>query len=364
MKNIIIIMALFLGACHSESSTSSTSVVAETEETVLLVADFMKEHSNVTIGAISTKSIAQTIESTGVLVVPSSEQYSIHSKSGGSIQEIAYRSGDYVKKGAKLFVLSNPDLIPTQRILLETKAALKLAQKVFAREAILEKDAATTQKELDESLAQKELLEAKYKGLKAELQLIGVDIASLENSYNFQSKITIRAPHSGFVTNVLVQKGSLISPEDQLTTIVAKDKMSLELNVLSKYIPLLTKGQRVLVEVPNSTDSFKASVERLSSVVDQRNGTLVVYCQLDTKDLQALKPGMFVNGLIKVNHREVEGLPNDAVVKEGAEYFAYFVEGNVLVKTLLKDVLSSDGFITFSNKTPQQMVVKGAYYVE
>jgi cobalt-zinc-cadmium efflux system membrane fusion protein len=363
MKNIIIIMALFLGACNSESPISDTSVTIN-HEGALLVTDFMKDNSNVKIGTILTKNIAQTISSTGSLVIPPSEQYSIHSKSGGSIQEIAYRSGDYVKKGAKLFVLSNPDLIPKQRILLETKSALSLAKKDFAREQILETDDATTQKELDQSLAQKELLEAKYKGLKAELQLIGIDIATLENNYNFQSEIAIRAPHSGFITNLLVQKGSLVSPEDKLTTIIAKDKMSLELNVLSKYIPLLTKGQEVLIKVPNSSHSFSASVEQLSSVVNRSNGTLVVYCTFDTKEIQELKPGMFVNGLIKVNNREVRGLSNDAVVKEGEQYFAYFVEGNALVKTLLKDVLSSNSFITFSNEIPQRMVVKGAYYVE
>jgi len=120
----------------------------------------------------------------------------------------------------------------------------------------------------------------------------------------------------------------------------------------------------VLIEVPNSEHSFSANIERLNSIVDHSNGTLVVYCQLDTKEMEALKPGMFVNGLIKVNDREVKGLPQDAVVKEGEQYFAYFVEGNFLVKTLLEDVLSSDGFITFSNKIPSKMLVKGAYYVE
>lgn len=357
-------MALFLGACNSESSQSDTNVVAEEKEAVLLVKDFVKNNSNVQIGGILRRSIAQSIESTGSLVIPSTEQYAIHSKSGGSIQEIVYRPGDYVKKGAKLFVLTNPDLIPTQRILLETKSALNLAKKEFARKELLNTKNATTQKEFEESFAQKELLEAKYKGLKAELEVIGIDLVALETNYNFQSKLIIRAPHSGFLTDLLVQKGSLITPEDRLTTIVAKDKMSLELHVLSKYIPLLTKGQEVLVKVPNSADSFKASIERLSSIVDADNGTLVVYCTFDTKEIQALKPGMFVDGIIKVNNREVNGLPNDAVIKKGEQYFAYFVEGELLVKTLLNDVISSDSFTTFSNKTPQQMVVKGAYYVE
>lgn len=356
-------MALFLGACNSETSKLTTNVVEE-EEGVLLVKDFVKNNPNVQIGEILTRSIVQSIESTGSLVIPPSEQYTIHSKSGGSIQEIAYRPGDYVKKGAKLFVLSNPDLIPTQRILLETKSALSLAQKDFARKELLKTDNATTQKEFEESFAQKELLEAKYKGLKAELELIGIDITTLEKNYNFQSEIIIRAPHSGFLTDILVQKGSLITPQNKLTAIVAKDKMSLELHVLSRYIPLLTQGQEVLVQVPNSDASFKASIERLNSVVDATNGTLVVYCKFDTKEIEVLKPGMFVNGRIEVNNRNVRGLPNDAVIKEGEQYYAYFVEGQRLVKTLLKDVIYSDSFTTFSNKAPQQMVVKGAYYVE
>ncbi|MEZ4885865.1 MAG: efflux RND transporter periplasmic adaptor subunit [Chitinophagales bacterium] len=366
----ILIITLFFQACQHSDEPQETTAIAENtaeseeENAPLLVKDVLAANSSVKIGGLQIKVIQQDVSCTGRIEVPPTELMSVHSKSEGFIEHLQYLPGDYVKKGALLFTIVNPNLIEKQRILLETKAELILAQKDFERKRLLQSENATPQKTFDETLSRKDFLTAKYKGLRSELELLGIGVDALEQNQAFQSKISIYANQSGYVHEVFVNKGQMIQPQDRLMEISNNDHIHLELQVLSKDVPLLKKGQKVLFSLPDSPKQFEAEIVKLNPMIDEETGTLKVHCHIEKGQGEIAKAGMFVNAEIEVAPHEVVGLPLEAVVKEGNDYYAYLIEGDLFKKRLLEEVQVNSDFVTFKELNSQEMVVAGAYYLE
>lgn len=360
----ILLFASILWSCGNSSKTSTDNEQVENNTNALVVKTILASNAAVKIGGIQSKMVEQKVNCTGKVVVPATELTSIHSKSEGYIESMQYLPGDFVKKGAVLFTITNPTLVEKQRTLLETKASLELAEKDYARKTALQSENATTQKAFDEALAQKNLLNATYQGLKSELQLLGINTDLLEKEQKFQSKLSVYAPQNGYVQEVLVNQGQMVYPQNKLMGLANKDNTILELQVLSKDVPLLVIGAKVQFTLPNNPQPFTATIHQLNPMLNPNTGTLTVYCNIDAKQSKFVKAGMFVNASIEVEAHQAQGIPLEAVIKEGENYFAFFVEGELLKKELLNNAQVTDNFVTFDNTAPKELVIAGAYYLE
>lgn len=358
----LLLLTTLVWSCRSNSESHTETTTEETEN-VLVVKDILATNNAVKIGAIQQQLVEKKVICTGSIITPPTALISIHSKSDGIIEGMHFLPGDFVKKGELLLTISNAALVEKQRILLETKAALSLAEKEYNRKSTLQAENATTQKSFDEALAQKESLAATYLGLKNELSLMGINIASLEQEQKFQSKLSIYAPQNGYIQEVLVNQGQMITPQNKLLSIADKDQAILELEVLSKDVAFLKVGQKVQFSLANNTQAFTATIKQLNPVLNQQKGSLSVYCKLDAPQ-QFIKAGMFVNASVEVEAHHAQGIPLEAVIKEGENYFAYFVEGKFLQKQVLKNAQVINNFVTFDNEAKGELVVAGAYYIE
>jgi len=299
-----------------------------------------------------------------MLEIPPTDLVSIHSQMEGTISYLTYLPGDFVSKGSLLFRISEPGLISKQRIFLETWEKFKLAEKEYARKELLSRSGAIHEKEFQEAESRKNEWNASYSGYEKELQMLGIDTKKLKADLEFQPSIPIFSPISGYVREVKVNRGQLISPKDKLMEIVNDDHIHLELQVLSRDIPLIRKGQQVKFMLPNNDKTLKAEIIKLNPTLDDDSGTLRIHCHIEEEDCRSILPGMFVNAIILVDDREVTGLPAEAVIKEGNELFAYKKSGDQLLKQLLINPERTDDFVIFEGNPQDSFVVKGAYYLE
>jgi cobalt-zinc-cadmium efflux system membrane fusion protein len=347
-------------AKHGDHSLGYTSNV---EEQKLNVKDVLDSNPSVQVGMIQSKTVSKKVTCTGRIDVPPTELISVHSITSGFVDLIRFIPGDYVKKGTLLFTILNPDLVVKQRILLETKAELSLAEKDYARKQSLQAESAVTQKVFDEAFGRKEILSAKYSGLKSELKLLGINIEALETEKKFQTKHYIYASESGHVHKVLTNKGQMIHPDDKLMDIANNDHIHLELQILSKDVPFIKIGQKVQFTLPNNQYTYMADVIKLNPRMDEETGTLNVHCHIEKEHEPEMTPGLFVNAQIEVESIDLQGLPLEATIKTGEQYFGFFVEEGLLVKHQLENVQVRDGFVTFDNVPEGEIVIKGAYYL-
>lgn len=347
------LLALSVSACQSD-----TPAEAPTENTVAV-----GPNKAVTTGPVERRTVSQSIACTGTIEIPPSDRVSVHSRTAGQISDLRYIPGDYVSKGARLCRVTNPELIPLQRQLLETSASRTTASRTLERQRILSAGEATTAAALQDSEGQLALLTATYNGLKQELQQYGIDTDALENDGAFQSSVSIYAVTAGYVHEVTVNEGRMVSPTDQLMEIAGTDHLHLELRVPSQQIGRLQKGQTVNYTLPFEAQSGTATIEKINPMVDAASATLQVHCHFNEKDREKLLPGLFVNATVLTGSQAVYGLPLDAVVKEGQTYFAFQLRDGGYEKIALRDAAVGDDFVTFSNPGAGTWVTGGAYYL-
>lgn len=317
----------------------------------------------VTTGPVERRMISKSIPCTGTIEVPPSDRISVHARTSGQVSGLRLIPGDYVRKGAVLCRVTNPELIPLQRQLLETRASLATARQTMERQRILSAGEATTAAALQDSEGRVALLTATYNGLKSELQQYGIGIDALENDGTFQSTVSVYAQAAGYIHEITVNEGRRVSPTDQLMEIAGTEHLHLELKVPSQQIGRLKKGQTVNYTLPFEAQSGTATIEKINPMVDDVSATLQVHCHFNEKDREKLLPGLFVNAVVLTGDQEVYGLPLDAVVKEGQTYFAFQYRDGAYEKTALRDADVTKGFITFSNPPSGDWVTGGAYYL-
>lgn len=364
-KFTYIILAFLFAGCHNSdgNTTGGSDAEENTQPATLRVQDVIGSLPEVSIGPMQTQTVQQKLVCTGRIEIPPIDIFSVHSKTSGYIEMKQYISGDFIRKGTLLLTVTNPELVEKQRLLLETKAELDLAEKDFQRKLLLKEENAVTQRSYDESLAEKEMLMARYSGLRSELALLGIDLEALENEYKYQPVHHVYAHASGNIHDIYVTNGQYVDPQTKLMDIADNDHIHLELKVLSKDVHLLQIGQEVTFMPPNNTQTYNAEIIKLSPMIDQGSGTLNVHCHLEKEHEALVRAGMFVNAEINVASLDVLGIPLEGTIKEGENYFGFFVIDGELVKTALEHPRVLEGFVTFENKPEGDVVLSGAYYL-
>ncbi len=354
MKTIFIpLLTVLFFSCRPQESTEPP-VAAPTTETNL---------KRVTTGPLQTKTVTHNIACTGRVEVPPTDLISVHARVAGQVSGLKYLPGDYVRRGTQLLRVTNPELIEKQRLLLETRARLASAQRELDRQTTLNNGQATTQAALDAAAAEVALNQASYGGLKQELLAYGIDVAQLEAAGEFQSSVGVYAAGAGYVHAVTTNQGQMVGPDDELLKIADTKHLHLELNVPSKEVAAVRKGQKVQFQLPFNDLRGIATVEKINPMVDAATATLNVHCHFEGDLPEGLVPGLFLNATIFTGERSLTGLPLDAVVKEGQNWFGFrFIDGTY-EKTALRQAEAMDDFVTFTSEAGGDWVTGGAYYL-
>lgn len=351
-----LLLLLLFGAC--QQGKEPAVVVMEKADEPNLAA--------IRTGPLQERKISHDIACTGTVEVPPTDLISVHSRTSGQVSGLKYLPGDFVRKGALLLRVTNPELLHQQRILLETKVQLATAKRELERQQVLDAGQATTAAALDAAQSKVNLLQATYTGLRQELRQYGVDVDKLEGEQAFQSSVGVYAAGSGYVHEVMTNLGQMISPTDELLRIAGTDHLHLELKVPAREAAAVRKGQTVRYQLAFDEVVGIATVEKINPLVDAATATLNVHCHFEGKHPAGLVPGMFLNATLIAGEQTMTGLPLSGVIKEGEQYFGYRKIGAAMEKTLLRDARLSGDFVTFrvGDDAKEDWVTEGAYYIE
>jgi membrane fusion protein (multidrug efflux system) len=247
--------------------------------------------------------IVYTLRYTGN--VTPTQQATIFSKVGGTLERVYVDMGTEVRKGQLLALIDTTELYQQFQ---QASATFQNAQLNFRRTRELFEQNLVAKQDLDNADATAKIARANY------------EAAGTRLGY---ARIT--APFSGYITRRFLDPGALVTTNNaSLFTLMDLDNLKIIINVLEKDIPQVAQGKHATVTVDAFPGKeFPGVVTRYSHAVDLATRTMAVEIDLANRD-HILKPGMFANVTLVISeHKDALTVPTAALLKDEQGYFVY-----------------------------------------
>ena len=328
-QNIVFLISAFMILACGESKSNGENT-ATTEDTIkkneieLTKAQF--DSNKMQLGQLSEQPFPTVINTTGMIDVPPQNRAIISSFIGGYVKTTPLLIGDKISKGQVLVTLENPEFVEMQQTYLETAQQLTFLKSEYERQKTLVEEKISSQKNFLKAESEYKSALANYNGLKKKLQMLNINIASVEAG-NITSTITLYAPIHGSVTKLNVSKGTYVSPSDEIMEIINTDHVHLELSVFEKDVLKIKEGQKILFKIPEADNEFyEAEVHLVGTSIDLKNRTVKVHGHLLDDENHNFAVGMFVDAQIITNSTKESALPESAIISMDDSHYVLLNE--------------------------------------
>ncbi|NCI45979.1 efflux RND transporter periplasmic adaptor subunit [Sediminibacterium soli] len=364
MRNSIMILTCFLYACSGKPKPE-TAIATKTGDTIRLTEEQVR-NAAITTGGVSKKTLKTELVVNGVADVPPQNIVSVSFPLGGYLKSTRLLPGMRVRKGEVIATVEDQALIQLQQDYLVTKTRLEFLGKDFERQKLLNENKVSADKVFQQIQADYQSQKVLLKGYGEKLKLVGIDPAKLDEN-TISRSISLHSPIDGFVSKVNVNIGKYVTPSEVLFELINPSDIHAALNVFEKDLVLVAPGQKVIVTlVDDPKKEYEAQVLLITRNVDESRSALI-HCHFETNPAHLL-PGMFLRGRVQVAGMESAAVPEDAVVRHGAnEFIVEDIGSNRYVLLPVKTGVRDNGYVAVS--IPQgelfgrKVVVKNAYPV-
>lgn len=368
---LILIFSVFaLGACHQKpEEEEEKKPVPKSGSNHLSLSEAQWQQSGFQFGKPEVSELPGIIQVQGILDVPPQNLSSVSAMASGFVKKTDLLQGTHVHKGDVLVTLQSPEFISLQEEYLSNRSKLAfLAQEAERQQGLAEEKVASA-KLFQQSKSEYESLKARQNGLRQKLKMLGFSIPVLEKG-EIRSELEIRSPADGYVTDVFINPGKFIQPQDLICEIVNPEHLHSELYVYEKDISQIKNGQIIRFHpLGKPGEEQEAEVYLISRKINA-DRTVRVHGHLK-KDNPSLIPNMAIQAVIEVGNRRGLTLPLSAVISFGGEKFVFAarkgqgkrpVFEKIVVKTGTEtrdktEIISSEPQL----RTGDEIVISGAH---
>ncbi len=374
-KSIIylsLITSIFLGGCNKMSDTDKHEEEEHTEvnsggnkEVELNQAQYRA--AGIELGDLEQKNLTDVIKVNGYTKLPPQNQANVTTFLNGTITQILVNVGDKVSKGQVLAYADSPGYIQLQESYAVAKNNLEYLELEFKRQETLRAENVNSEKTFQKIKSDLNIEKSKFQSLYNQLRMLQ------SNAVQGGQALKIVAPISGYVATIGVQIGSPIQSEAALMTLVDNSKLHLDLMVYEKDLSQVSIGQKVTFALTNLNQTVvSGKIFSIGKTFEEGTKSVAIHASIDSVP-NNLIGGLYVNALIHIGAREVEALPEEAVIKADGREFVFILEEadanhfhfkRIEVKTGIAEL----GYvqITLLDETvePKNIVRKGAYYLQ
>ncbi len=363
MKKIVIVFyCILLAACSNKKAETPKEEISTTENKLTLTQPQLK-NAALSYGKLEQKEISSIIKLNGKIDVPPQSMVSVSVPMGGYLKTTKLLPGMQINKGDVIAVIEDQQYIQLQEDYLLTQSKIIYKELEYNRQKELNLSKASSDKVLEQAIADLNSLKITRSALVEKLKLIAKNPAKI-NLNNISRSINIYSPINGFVSKVNVNIGKYVSPTDVLFELVNPADIHLALNVFEKDLPKLFIGQK-LIAYTNHNPKKRYSCEVLLIGKNLGSeGATEVHCHFEAYD-KTLVPGTYMNAELEIKLNNSFVLPDEAVVSFENKHYV-FIKMSALTFDMV-EVQTGDtenGFIAILNGkefAQHTFVIKGAY---
>ncbi|HLV91551.1 MAG TPA: efflux RND transporter periplasmic adaptor subunit [Aequorivita sp.] len=368
IKYIFLFSTLFLLSCNSNKGEEAKPISTEEKDESIHVSKAQFESAKMEIGNLTQEPFAKTIHTNGIIDVPPQNRAVISAFSGGYVKDTPLLIGDIVKKGDRLVTLENPEFITIQQNYLETAEQLSYLKSEYERQKTMFEENITSEKSYLKAESEYKTAAARANSLIKSLQMLNINTASVLQG-NIVSAVNIYSPINGYITQVMVNMGTYVSPADKIMEVMNTDHIHLELNVFERDLLQLKKGQEIVFRVPEaSKENYTGDVYLVGTSIESKTRMAMVHGHIDEDNETNFAAGMFVEADIITGVTNQMALPEDAVVEFEGKNYVLLLENEskdeyMLTPLEVKIDSNYKGYTSFKTELPKdaKFLTKGGF---
>ena len=325
----------FLMGCggSKQEAVQQTSVVST--DKISLNQDQLKALS-LQFGGLEKIKMSAVLDIQGRIDLPPQNIISVNFPLGGYLKSTKLIPGMHVSKGEVIAIIEDQSIVQLQQDYLSAKAKSTLSKLEYDRQKSLYDANAGTSKNFQQADVELKMQQVLVKGLSEKLKLIGVNPDKL-NENNITGQVQLTSTINGYVSKVNVNTGKYVQPTETLFELIDPDDIHVALTIFEKDLNNIHKGDAVKIHfLDDPSKNYMAEVILVNRGVDD-NRTALAHCHFKNQPKNLL-PGMYVEGEVSISNKEVQALPDDAVVRSGDKQFVFIKTADS--EFMMKDVVA------------------------
>ncbi|SHN09182.1 membrane fusion protein, cobalt-zinc-cadmium efflux system [Cyclobacterium lianum] len=359
-------------ACSPDSGPENETTRAEkSDPNTVRLTEKQEAITGVKCEMFSKRPLANLIKAPGFIDSPPQYKATINPYITIFVKKVHVIVGDRVSKGDVVVTASSPEYVSLQQEYLQTLSSLNTLESDFERKASLNQENISSRREFEAARAAFQTASARKAALQSNLQLMGADIARLEEG-EIHSEMYIRSPISGKISALQTSVGQHSAPHEVLMEVINSEHLHLEMKVLEQDVPGVKEGQPVIFTLPDfEKQLFRGEIYRVGNTIDPKGRFVQVHAHLENEN-EGFLPGMFINSHIVTQQDSVWTVPAEAIVREGSDTFLFVLRGingngRIYQRKQVRTGIETMGYTAILNPGDSlyqdSVVVSGAYYL-
>ncbi len=323
MKKRIIFLGLFLllgfGCKQTGERLSGQEESHDHKEEIYEEVHLLEKQMEVMeirLGKFQELNLSTTVKASGRLELPPQNQANVSAIMGGRVKEIRVLEGDAVRKGQILALVQNPELMDIQEDYLMDKSEFERVQIDYERQEKLHKEGAISTAQFQQTKADFYSAKATFSASIQRLQLLGISSKNVDQG-EITSFYRILSPLNGHVTQIRINLGRFVVPQQEMFEVVDNDHIHIDLKVYEKDMERIRKGQKIAFSLSSNPDTvYFGSIFSVGRSLQEESKAMLVHADIDNYS-GTLLPGMYVDARIITDQKVARALPISSIVSDG-----------------------------------------------
>jgi cobalt-zinc-cadmium efflux system membrane fusion protein len=326
--HVILLLSGFLVCLTPGCGGPEKTKEDEGSEAVQLVQVSHKqfESEGMKIGDASMQPFDDEVTCNGYIMAPANGMAQISAPLAGIVEAVHCATGEYVKKGQTLCMISGNELMLMQLDFAETSAKLKRLESDYKRIQALYNEKIGAEKDFMAIESDYRSMKSKYQSLKLRLEHLKLDVSKIEAGEPYAA-YAVKSPLNGYITSVNLVLGQFTEQQKSLIEIVDVSQLQLQLLVFENDVSKLKAGQAVRFNSLNEpVTGHAATLMSIGKTINPESRTIQCIAKIENGVGTDLINRTYVEAKVTVAQKKAMALPNDAFVKSGKDHFIFIVE--------------------------------------
>lgn len=352
----ILLIGFFITSCggKKEETTNET-----TNETVITEAQF--KESGMELGKPEVQTFDDDVVCNGYVTAPINAKASVNSLIAGKIESFFIHHGVYVQKGAAICTVKSTEFIDIQKDYAESSARFVKIKADYERVKSLRADNIGAQKDFISMESEYKAANASLNATRAKLSSLGLSASAIQAG-KIYNVYTVRAPISGYITDIPAELGQYVDMTTVIAQIVNTREAELTLSVFNKDIQKLSVGQTVQFNLADSKEPLSAKLVTVGKTVNPESKTIDCIADVDNIIAEHLVDGSYVQAKVVTSRKDLKALPNSAFVKSEGSVYIYMLKEKkkgeyIFEKKMVEIPITNDNYSAVGDSLPDSEVL-------